>query len=225
MPGERLSMRKIREVLRLRFAQGLSQRAIGGRLGLSAAAVNAYLNRARFTGRRTVIIDTDPQGSAGTWGEARQAPAPVVATADVSALARVLAAARTDGMDLAIIDSAPHAAPAAGTIARAVDLIVIPVRPAAFDLAAVESAARIVKAAGTRAVMVLSACPIRAPEIAETRAALAGFGLPVAPAAIHDRRAYARAVATGAAVTEFDAGGKAAAEIRELWTWLWEQMS
>ena len=30
MPGERLSMRKIREVLRLRFAQGLSQRAIGG---------------------------------------------------------------------------------------------------------------------------------------------------------------------------------------------------
>ena len=29
MPGERVSMRKIREVLRLRFAQGLSQRAIG----------------------------------------------------------------------------------------------------------------------------------------------------------------------------------------------------
>lgn len=50
MPGERLSMRKIREVLRLRFAQGLSQRTIGGSLGLSAAAVNAYLNRARLAG-------------------------------------------------------------------------------------------------------------------------------------------------------------------------------
>ena len=35
MPGERLSMRKIREVLRLRFAQGLSQRAIGQSLGVS----------------------------------------------------------------------------------------------------------------------------------------------------------------------------------------------
>jgi hypothetical protein len=34
MPGERLSMRKIREVMRLRFAQGLSQRAVGRSLGL-----------------------------------------------------------------------------------------------------------------------------------------------------------------------------------------------
>jgi transposase len=48
MPGERVSMRKIREVLRLRFAQGLSQRAIGASLGLSTGAVNTYLGRARL---------------------------------------------------------------------------------------------------------------------------------------------------------------------------------
>jgi hypothetical protein len=29
MPGERVSMRKILEVLRIRFAQGLSERAFG----------------------------------------------------------------------------------------------------------------------------------------------------------------------------------------------------
>ena len=39
MPGERLSMRKIREVLRLRLGQGLSQRAIGQSLRLSQGAV------------------------------------------------------------------------------------------------------------------------------------------------------------------------------------------
>src|SRR6201996_3013901 len=50
MPGERLSMRKIREVLRLRFAQGLSHRAIGISLRLSTGAVNTYLNRARRAG-------------------------------------------------------------------------------------------------------------------------------------------------------------------------------
>jgi transposase len=50
MPGERLSMRKIREVLRLRFAQGLSQRAIGASVRLSTGAVNACLNRARMAG-------------------------------------------------------------------------------------------------------------------------------------------------------------------------------
>ena len=50
MPGERLSMRKIREVLRLRFGQGLSQRAIGQSLRLSVGAVNAYLSRSRMAG-------------------------------------------------------------------------------------------------------------------------------------------------------------------------------
>ena len=50
MPGERLSMRKIREVLRLRFAQGLSQRAIGISLRLSTGAVNTCLSRARLAG-------------------------------------------------------------------------------------------------------------------------------------------------------------------------------
>jgi hypothetical protein len=50
MPAETLSMRKIREVLRLRFAQGLSQRAIGISLRLSTGAVNTYLSRARRAG-------------------------------------------------------------------------------------------------------------------------------------------------------------------------------
>ena len=50
MPGERLSMRKIRDVLRLRFGQGLSQRAIGVSVGLSTGAVNSYLRRARMAG-------------------------------------------------------------------------------------------------------------------------------------------------------------------------------
>ena len=52
MPGERVSMRKIREVLRLRLrlGQGLSQRAIGRSLQLSLGAVNTYLSRARMAG-------------------------------------------------------------------------------------------------------------------------------------------------------------------------------
>jgi chromosome partitioning protein len=110
-------------------------------------------------------------------------------------------------------------------VASAADLVIIPCRPAAFDLAAVGAAVEIVQAAAARAVFVLSACPFRAPEIAETRAVLEGYGLPVAPVAITDRRAFARAVATGRAVTEFDSGGKAAEEIRSLWQSIREQMN
>ena len=47
MPAERVSMRQIREVLRLRFASELPQRAIAKSLGLSQGAVSSYLSRAR----------------------------------------------------------------------------------------------------------------------------------------------------------------------------------
>ena len=59
----------------------------------------------------------------------------------------MLQAAKSDGIELVIIDTAPHAAPEAAAIARAADLVLVPVRPTAFDLAA-----------------------LPAPEIAETRA-------------------------------------------------------
>jgi ATPases involved in chromosome partitioning len=140
-------------------------------------------------------------------------------------LVRVLDAAREEQMTVAIVDTAPHAAPDAARIVRSVDLVVIPCRPSAFDIAAVSGAVDIVKAAGSRAVFVLSACPTRSPEVAETREILFGYGFPIAPVEIMERRAFARAVATGRAVTEFESNGKAANEIRMLWEWLQEQMA
>jgi transposase len=50
MPGERLSMRKIREVLRLRLGQGLPQRAVAQSLRLSQGAVHGSIARARRAG-------------------------------------------------------------------------------------------------------------------------------------------------------------------------------
>ncbi|HEX3525363.1 MAG TPA: IS21 family transposase, partial [Stellaceae bacterium] len=50
MPAERVSMRQIREVLRLRFASELPQRAIAKSLGLSQGTVSGYLSRARALG-------------------------------------------------------------------------------------------------------------------------------------------------------------------------------
>ena len=66
----------------------------------------------------------------------------------------------------------------------------IPCRPTAFDLAAAGNAVAIVEAAKVKAAFVLSACPFRAPEIAESREALEAYGLPVAPPVITDRRAF-----------------------------------
>jgi chromosome partitioning protein len=198
----------------------LSQKGGSGKTTLAVHAAVAAIE----SGERVVVVDTDIQRSATTWSEARSAQTPVVATAAAADLDAVMTAARHDAMTLCIVDTAPHAAPDAARIARAVDLVIIPCRPTAFDLAAAGSAIEIVKAARARAVFVLSACPFRSPEIAETRAVLESYGFPVAPPEITDRRAFARAVATGRAVTEFETDGKAAQEIRILWNWLKEQL-
>ena len=50
MPAERLSMRKIREILRLRFEQGLKHRAIARSISASAATVGDCLGRAKAAG-------------------------------------------------------------------------------------------------------------------------------------------------------------------------------
>lgn len=175
---------------------------------------------AQQAGEEVVVIDTDPQGSATSWHANRQSSWPIVATADASQLHDVMTSARHEAMTLCVVDCAPHAGPAAVTIARAVDLVLIPVRPSAFDLAAAAQTVEIVSKANAQAAFVLSACPFRSPEIHEARAALAAYGLSVAPIAITDRRAFARAITSGRAVLEFEPEGKASIEVVDLWQWI-----
>lgn len=195
-----------------------------GGSGKTTLAVHTAV-AAQESGERVVLVDTDPQKSTATWGNARGSQNPTIVSVGAAALDDVMKAARQDAMTLCILDTAPHAAPDAARAASVADLVVIPCRPTAFDLAAAPAAVEIVKAASAPAVFVLSACPFRAPEIVETREVLKNYGLPIAPVAITDRRAFARAVATGRAVTEFDSEGKAANEIRSLWQWIKEQMN
>lgn len=198
----------------------LSQKGGGGKSTLTVhCAVAAHAERASVA-----IIDTDPQGTTTRWGQQREAESPVVAKATAQQLDDVLAAAKGDNIKYCIIDSAPHAAPAASRVAVAADLILIPVRPTAFDLSAVPATVEIVRAAGKPAFFVLSACPTRSPETAEASDVLQSYGIQVAPVIIHERRAFARAVASGRAVAEFEPNGKAAAEIANLWKWIKKEL-
>lgn len=194
----------------------LSQKGGSGKTTLSVHTAVA----AEASGQKVCVIDADPQESATAWANARAAPTPVVATAQAGDLPSALKAAEDEGITLTVIDAPPHAAPAASQIAKRSQLVLVPVRPSAFDLAAVPAAVEIIRAAKVKGAFVLSACPFRAPEIAETRAALEAYGLPIVPHEITDRRAFSRAVTSGSAVTEFEAEGKAAEEIRALWEWI-----
>ena len=50
MPAQRLPMRQVREVLRLKHAAGLSERRIAASLGISRTTVAEYLRRAAVVG-------------------------------------------------------------------------------------------------------------------------------------------------------------------------------
>lgn len=78
MPQKRLSMRKINEVLRLKYACGLSSRAIARSCGLARSTVGEYLRRAEEAGLRWPLPDDLDDAQL----EARLFPPPPVAQPD-----------------------------------------------------------------------------------------------------------------------------------------------
>ena len=77
MPGQRLPMRKIRDVLRL-SAAGLSKRQIAASLGIGPTAAGACLRRAREAGISWPLPDDLGDGAL----ERRLYPAPAAAAKD-----------------------------------------------------------------------------------------------------------------------------------------------
>lgn len=192
-----------------------------GGSGATTIAVHLAI-AAQEAGRRVVIVDVDPQGSATSWGNARESEDVPVIAATIDQLAAIQEAAATDSYDLVLIDTPPHSSAATAAVARVSDFALIPTRPSALDLAAVPAMLGIVEATGTPSMLVLNACPPRAPEVQESRGVLEQTGVEVWEGQLGDRVAFRRAVATGHAVTEpgSDPDGKASEEIRALWSYI-----
>ena len=192
-----------------------------GGVGKSTVAIHLAV-AAQAAGRRTLLIDGDPQRSAGAWWSSRAAETPEMVEIGVGELAKVKAAALVDGVDLVVIDTRPSAEGDALEAARAADLSLIVVRPSVLDLRAVAATVEVVNLAGGRGLVVVNAAPpgrgeSEAAIVIEAVEALAGFGLPVAPIILHQRAAYSTALIDGRAVAELEPRGKAAAEIKALW--------
>ncbi len=168
--------------------------------------------RSRPAGHGPEVGRRSAGGRAGGYQRSRRA---VAAAAD---------AARANGADLLIIDSAPNADRASLIAAKAADLILIPCRPAKFDLAAIEATRDLATIAKKPAWVVLSAAPVRSAIVAEARLELEAKGSKIAPQIIHQRVAYYYSVIDGRTASEYEPGGKAAEEVAELFRWACEQV-
>ena len=177
---------------------------------------------AQTAGRRTAIVDMDPQRSAADWWRSRHAETPELVEVNAGELAKVVKAGKADGVDLLVVDTRPSAEADALEAATAADLAVIVVKPTILDLRAVAGTVETLRRAKTPGLVVINQAPpmrgeAEAAIVQEARGALEGYGFPVLPTVLRYRAAYHAALIDGRAVNELEPGGKATAEIAALW--------
>ena len=175
-------------------------------------------------GKRVLVVDADPQGSALDWSEQRareQWPRlfGVLGLARET-LHRELPAIAADA-DHVIVDGAPRTTGVARSALLAADLVLIPATPSPFDGWASAEMLRLLGEARVfrpelAARMVLNRCAARTSIARETAEALVDHDPPVLGSRIGQRVIFAEAARTGQLAEELDPGSPAAAEIAAL---------
>jgi chromosome partitioning protein len=190
-----------------------------GGAGKTTIAVH-LATAAAAAGRAAAIIDLDPQGTAASWGDRRQADAPEVVSGQAARLSVLIDAARAASADLLVLDTAPNADQTALRAAQLADLVLIPCRASAFDLEAIKTTLTLAQIAQKPSFVILNAVPPRSGIGREAAGGLEGQGAQVAPVMLCQRAAFAHGVIDGRTAQEFEPGGKAAEEIERLYLWL-----
>jgi chromosome partitioning protein len=175
---------------------------------------------AALAGHRTAIVDLDPQGTASSWGDLRQADEPEVISGQASRLPMLIEAARANGADLIVIDTPPQADTIALTAAKVADIILVPIRPAIWDLQAAQPSLLLAQVANRPAFIVLNGVRPGSNVGNEAAAGLTGQGAQVAPVMLRQRVHYEYAVRDGRTVQEAYPNETAAEEVAQLYRWL-----
>ncbi len=195
----------------------LNQKGGVGKTTLALHLAGAWASQ----GKRVVLIDADPQGSALDWSEQR-AREGLARLFGIVGLARDTLHRETPELardaDHVVIDGPPRVASLMRSALLAADLVLIPVQPSPLDgWASAEMLALLREARLYRpqlaARFVLNRCGARTVIARETAQALAEHDPPVLASVVGQRVAFAEAAQTGRLVSELDADGPGAREI------------
>ena len=171
-------------------------------------------------GLAVAVIDTDPQATSCFWAEARGKGDIAISPVFPALIPSRLKALEEAGCDLAIIDTPAVSKDTATAAIRHADLVLIPTKPAAFDLRSMLETIEQAQALGKPYSLMLTMCaPQHGPELTATLTRMADLHHEMCPVLIHNYVAYPRAQKHGLSVQELDPGGKAAAEMRDLYAY------
>lgn len=180
---------------------------------------------AELDGKSVALFDLDPQSSACFWADRRKTElgeagsTPTVRDIQPVRLPSYIEAMRNAGADLVILDCPPVHRDIASDAAAVADMILVPTKPEVFDIRAMQQTVMAAQQAGKPVAVVLTFCPPSGAEAEQARAIIMKQGADAVPGALHQRKAYGRAQVVGLTPQEYEPGGKAAAEIQQLYAY------
>ena len=197
--------------------------ALKGGSGKTTVATHLAL-AAHLRGRKTLLVDIDPQGSSHEVLSARQTPGPECTTSTGGRLMAAQLAAVGLKTDLMLVDTAAGAVEDVSEAIVLADAAIMVVRPTLLDIAALARTLAIVRRLKKPSTVVVNQAPVaregvEAPVVKRALQALEYMRLPVAPVILRARAVYQTAVETGRSAEEL-ADRAAAAEVAALWDYI-----
>jgi len=192
----------------------LNQKGGVGKTTLAVHLAGALAQR----GKKVLLVDADPQGSALDWSASRTAESlfPVIGLPKPS-LHRELPSV-VSNYDHAIIDGPPRVNELARSAIMAAEIVLIPVQPSPYDVWAAKEIVDLLREASAFKETLKSAFVINRKIVntaigRDVTEALSSYELPVLNSHISQRVSFAESAASGQTVMELDPHGLASKEI------------